>query len=241
MAPFAQEIWPKTATRQTIDDVCQQRDAASGRQRGRDQSQKSHDGDYDQDFTRHNRHRISEEHQASADKYHQHDRKVVEQVVDDQRGHAMHQRHAFSEQRNFRSFAEQWPGKREEAHRLAAEPRREGLKESEAALLWRNGSAHRDRAQHVTQSVHGYNQEETKADAAERGEDWLYADRADYIDEQQRAEHEGQSLRPGHGAPGARRPADRVRLGRFDQRVIVETFLGNQNLKPTAPERPVLV
>ena len=82
----------------------------------------------------------------------------------------------------------------------------------------------------MTQSVHGDDQEETKADAAERGEDWLYADRADYINEQQRAEHEGQRLRPGHGAPGARRPADRVRLGRFDQRVIVEMFLGNQNL-----------
>ncbi len=36
MAPFAQEVWPKTATCQTIDDICQQRDAASSRQRGGD-------------------------------------------------------------------------------------------------------------------------------------------------------------------------------------------------------------
>ncbi len=47
MAPFAQEIWPKTAARQTVDDVCQQRDPPPGRQRGRDQSGKSDCGNQD--------------------------------------------------------------------------------------------------------------------------------------------------------------------------------------------------
>ncbi len=149
----------------------------------------------------------------------------------------MNQRHALSEQRHLRGFAEQRPGKREEAYGLAAESGRKSLNESETTMFRRYGRAHRDRAQHVTQSIHRYDQKEPKADAAERGEDWLDADRADEIDEQERAKQEGQRLHPGHGAPGARRPADRVGIGRVNQSVIVEMFLSNQNPKPTAPER----
>src|SRR5207245_8886777 len=121
---------------------------------------------------------------------------------------------ALAKKGNFSSFAGQRPGKREEAYGLAAESGRKSLNESETTMFRRYGRAHRDRAQHVTQSIQSQDQEETKADAAERGEDWLDADRADEIDEQERAKQEGQRLRPGDGAPGARRPVDRGRIGR---------------------------
>ena len=68
----------------------------------------------------------------------------------------------------------------------------------------------------MSQSIDGDDQEEAPAYAAERREDWLDANPADDIDEQQGAEYERDSLRPGNGAPGMQRLRHRVRGARFN-------------------------
>ena len=181
MAAIAQKSGPETSAPKAVDDVGKQRDAASGRHGRRDQPEERHRGNQDQHLAGDRRHGIGEQHQAGAAKDHQHDGKVVEEVIDDQGRHAVNQRNAFSQQRHLGGFAQQRAGKGEEAHRLAAKPRRERLHEGKAPMLRRDRDAHRDGAQHVPQAVDGDDEKEAKADAAQRRKDWLDANLANDI------------------------------------------------------------
>ena len=132
-----------------------------------------------------------------AAKDHQHDGKVVEQVIDYQSRHAVNQRNSFSQQRYLGCFAKQWPGKGQEAHRLAAKSRGERLQEGKPAMLRRHRHAHRDGAQNMPQSVNRDDEEKAKADAAERRKDWLDANLANDKPAAGSAEHKRQALQPG--------------------------------------------
>jgi len=206
---------PKTPARQTIDDVVSKRDAASGRQRGGDQSQKATTAIMIRTFTRDDPAPDSEEASGKPRQIPSARPKVVKQVVERPARHAMNQRHAFSKQRNLVASPSSGPGKVRKLIDSAAEPRRESLNESKAALLWRNGGAHwRSCAAH--DAVRSWaTTRKNQSDAAERAKIGCTPTARIYINEQQRAEHEA-SARPGDGAPAAK-ACDRGRIGRFDR------------------------
>src|SRR5205085_10364409 len=60
MAPAAQKVWAKTAPRQSIDDVRQQRDTLARCHSSRNQSQKRHGRNDDEHLARDWRYRVSE-------------------------------------------------------------------------------------------------------------------------------------------------------------------------------------
>src|SRR5260370_35534730 len=89
MPAGAQKPRTKTTSSKSVNEFGKKRDAAPGRHRCGDQSEEGHSGNYDQDFACYRRHGIGKEHQASAAENEQHYRKIVEQVINYQRGHAV--------------------------------------------------------------------------------------------------------------------------------------------------------
>ena len=71
-------------------------------------------------------------------------------------------------------------------------------------MLGWNSQAHGNRAQHVSSSVDGHDDEETETDPAQRRKDWLETDRAQQINQEQSAQHEGNCLGPEHRPLAAR-------------------------------------